>query len=153
MKNHKSHARSRRLSIDRKMEHVIMLTIHFGDLLDLQCSVYYLQRMKMVSGHQGTYVNFKMIQNIVNNFFIIDRMTSVTGRPLSSPRDVSVELFADVDRPHEYLNLMVMQFGQLIAHDITQSAVITLGIRNIIENIIDSYKTAVLLINNENLFN
>lgn len=59
--------------------------------------------------------------------FCYCRLTSVTGRALFSPRHISVELFGDVDRPHEHLNLMVMQFGQLIAHDVTQSAIITLG--------------------------
>lgn len=55
------------------------------------------------------------------------RLKCMDGTPLSSPRDISRVLFEDVDRPHEHLNLLVMQFGQFISHDVTQSASITLG--------------------------
>jgi peroxidase len=54
------------------------------------------------------------------------RSTAVDGSKLSNPRTISRILFPDVDRPHPYLNLMVMQFGQFLAHDFTQSSSITL---------------------------
>ncbi|GAB0100154.1 Chorion peroxidase [Sergentomyia squamirostris] len=53
------------------------------------------------------------------------RMVSVTGQPLLSTRDISRFVFPDVDRPHATYNLMVMQFGQFLAHDVTQTASIT----------------------------
>lgn len=53
------------------------------------------------------------------------RLFDTLGQPLPSARDISRQLFPDVDRPHSHLNIMVMQFGQFIAHDVTQSASIT----------------------------
>ncbi|XP_055713845.1 chorion peroxidase isoform X2 [Phlebotomus papatasi] len=53
------------------------------------------------------------------------RLTSATGQPLPSTRDISRFVFPDVDRPHPTYNLMVMLFGQFISHDITQTASIT----------------------------
>lgn len=50
------------------------------------------------------------------------RVLDSLGQPLPSARDISRRLFPDVDRPHSHLNVMVMQFGQFIAHDVTQSA-------------------------------
>lgn len=47
------------------------------------------------------------------------------GTPLTNPRTISRELLEDVDRQHPELNLLFMQFGQLITHDVTQSAMIT----------------------------
>lgn len=53
------------------------------------------------------------------------RLYDTLGKPLPSARDVSRKIFPDVDRPHSHLNIMVMQFGQFIGHDVTQSASVT----------------------------
>lgn len=53
------------------------------------------------------------------------RLHSVDGSKLQSARRISQTLYPDVDRPHPFLNLMVMQFGQFLSHDITQSSSIT----------------------------
>lgn len=53
------------------------------------------------------------------------RIFDSLGKPLPSARDISRTIFPDVDRPHAHLNIMVMQFGQFIAHDVTQSASVT----------------------------
>lgn len=52
-------------------------------------------------------------------------MTSVTGAPLTNARTISRTLIHDADRPHPTLNLLFMQFGQMLTHDVTQSASIT----------------------------
>lgn len=52
-------------------------------------------------------------------------MTSVTGAPLPNARTISRSLLADVDRPHATLNLLLMQFGQFLTHDVTLSASVT----------------------------
>lgn len=54
------------------------------------------------------------------------RSTASDGSKLNSPRTISRNLFPDIDRPHPILNLMVMQFGQFLSHDFTQSSSITL---------------------------
>jgi peroxidase len=54
------------------------------------------------------------------------RTTASDGSKLTSARTISRSLFPDVDRPHPTLNLMVMQFGQFLSHDFTQSSSITL---------------------------
>ncbi|XP_067000674.2 chorion peroxidase [Anabrus simplex] len=46
---------------------------------------------------------------------------SVSNQPLPSPRLLSTTFFPDIDNPHPYTTLMVMQFGQFIAHDISLS--------------------------------
>ncbi|KAM8706014.1 hypothetical protein ACLKA7_010326 [Drosophila subpalustris] len=48
------------------------------------------------------------------------------GTPLTSAREISRILFEDVHRPHPKYNQLVMQFGQLLAHDISQSASVRL---------------------------
>ncbi|KAG4080101.1 hypothetical protein HA402_008172 [Bradysia odoriphaga] len=50
------------------------------------------------------------------------RTMSVHGTPLTNARTISRELVADVDRQHPEINLLFMQFGQLITHDVTQSS-------------------------------
>ncbi|XP_037956398.1 chorion peroxidase [Teleopsis dalmanni] len=50
------------------------------------------------------------------------RMHSVDGKPLLGARETSRKLIADVNRPHPKHNLLVMQFGQFIAHDVSQTA-------------------------------
>ncbi|XP_063704603.1 chorion peroxidase [Culicoides brevitarsis] len=49
------------------------------------------------------------------------RIHSVDGSLLSSPRAISFTVFPDIDRPHPIYNLNVMQFGQFLSHEITQS--------------------------------
>ncbi|CAG5033888.1 unnamed protein product [Parnassius apollo] len=53
--------------------------------------------------------------------------TSVVGLPLPSPRTVSHSLLLDGSHPSRTQNLMFMQFGQFIAHDISAGVVFTLG--------------------------
>lgn len=54
------------------------------------------------------------------------RQKASDGSKLKEARTISRLMFPDVDRPHPYLNLMVMQFGQFLSHDFTQSGSITL---------------------------
>lgn len=49
------------------------------------------------------------------------RIHSVDGGVLNSPRAISSTLFPDIDRPHPSLNLLVMQFGQFLSHDLSRS--------------------------------
>lgn len=53
------------------------------------------------------------------------RLHGRDGSKLTSARTISRSLFPDQDRPHPVLNLMVMQFGQFLSHDFTQSSSIT----------------------------
>lgn len=55
------------------------------------------------------------------------RLHSVDGSLLTSPRTVSRILFPDFDRPHSFINLLFMQFGQFTTHDFTQSSSIQNG--------------------------
>lgn len=52
---------------------------------------------------------------------------SSSGLPLPSPRMVSGALLLDGSYPSDTLNLMFMQFGQFIAHDVSAGVVFTLG--------------------------
>lgn len=54
------------------------------------------------------------------------RTHSVSGKPLASPRAISVALFPDIFRPDPHLNVLFMQLGQFISHDFTLSRGITL---------------------------
>ncbi|EDW83073.1 uncharacterized protein Dwil_GK22657 [Drosophila willistoni] len=54
------------------------------------------------------------------------RAHSIDGSPLKSARQISRILLNDVNRPHPKYNLLVMQFGQLIAHDISQTSSVRL---------------------------
>ncbi|GLG99518.1 Peroxidasin [Gryllus bimaculatus] len=51
------------------------------------------------------------------------RAMSVTGKPLPSPRLISVNVHPDTSRPHVRYSLMFMQFGQLLDHDLTHTPV------------------------------
>lgn len=51
----------------------------------------------------------------------VPRIHGVDGSLLITPRAISSTLFPDTDRPHPQLNLLTMQFGQFLSHDITQS--------------------------------
>ncbi|TRY61661.1 hypothetical protein TCAL_04392 [Tigriopus californicus] len=51
------------------------------------------------------------------------RSRSVKGRPLPSPRLVSVNIHNDVSAPHVRYSLMMMQWGQFVDHDITHTPV------------------------------
>nr|XP_029716187.1 chorion peroxidase-like isoform X1 [Aedes albopictus] len=54
------------------------------------------------------------------------RSRSVTGNWLPSARTISTVLFPDVDRQDPQLNILFMQMGQFITHDIAQSQAVTL---------------------------
>lgn len=53
------------------------------------------------------------------------RKFSRNGFKLPSPRKVSENLFPAINRPHSKYNLLVMQFGQFLAHDFLHSSSIT----------------------------
>lgn len=55
------------------------------------------------------------------------RTLSVDGTPLTPARAISNFLIQDSDRPHSRLNLLFMQMGQLITHDVSQSSSIKTG--------------------------
>lgn len=55
------------------------------------------------------------------------RLQSVDGTPLTPARYISSSLIQDSDRPHSKLNLLFMQVGQLITHDVTLSSSIRTG--------------------------
>lgn len=55
------------------------------------------------------------------------RHLSVTGSVLTNARTISREFLRDVDRPHPANNLLFMQFGQFIVHDVTHSSSIRTG--------------------------
>ncbi|XP_058466995.1 chorion peroxidase-like [Malaya genurostris] len=55
------------------------------------------------------------------------RIHSVTGNLLASPRTISATVLHDIDRPDASLNLLLMQFGQFLIHDITRSSSIKIG--------------------------
>ena len=47
------------------------------------------------------------------------RFRSLAGKPLPSPRLVSIVVHADVSHLHGRYTLMLMQYGQFVDHDIT----------------------------------
>ncbi|ETN62072.1 peroxinectin [Anopheles darlingi] len=49
------------------------------------------------------------------------RMKSTTGRYLPSAREISSTLFADLYQPHSRHNVLLMQFGQFLAHDFSRN--------------------------------
>lgn len=49
------------------------------------------------------------------------RVSEANGQPLNSPRLISTTLIVDNDIPNEDYTLMLMQFGQFLSHEITQS--------------------------------
>ncbi|KAL9694331.1 hypothetical protein quinque_013616 [Culex quinquefasciatus] len=49
------------------------------------------------------------------------RVLSVTGNFLPSARSVSASLFGDLHVPHSKHNVLIMQFGQFLVHDITKN--------------------------------
>lgn len=49
------------------------------------------------------------------------RVSEDQGQPLNSPRLISGALFPDNDNPNYDFTLMLMQYGQFLSHDITQS--------------------------------
>ncbi|BFG00490.1 chorion peroxidase [Drosophila madeirensis] len=54
------------------------------------------------------------------------RVHSTDGTPLLGARKISRILLADIDRPHPKYNLLVMQFGQVLAHDVSQTSTVRL---------------------------
>lgn len=79
----------------------------------------------------------KMVRNIV--FFLEEfesflyystipgiskpRVTGVTGVPLPNPRSISRVVHPDISNLHKRYSLMVMQFAQLIDHDLTMTPI------------------------------
>ncbi|KAM7364696.1 chorion peroxidase [Cochliomyia hominivorax] len=54
------------------------------------------------------------------------RQHSKDGSLLTNAREISRILMVDADRPHPKHNLLVMQFGQFLAHEVSQSASVRL---------------------------
>uniref|UniRef100_A0A182JF30 Uncharacterized protein n=1 Tax=Anopheles atroparvus TaxID=41427 RepID=A0A182JF30_ANOAO len=52
------------------------------------------------------------------------RTVSVAGRYLPTARKLSSALFADLHQPHAHYNVLLMQFGQFLAHDFSRNKVI-----------------------------
>ncbi|GFT24140.1 chorion peroxidase, partial [Nephila pilipes] len=50
---------------------------------------------------------------------------SVRGGPLPRPRDLSLNIHSNLNRPTNYVNHMYMFFGQLLDHDLTQAPIST----------------------------
>ena len=48
---------------------------------------------------------------------------SVRGGPLPGARDISLNLFPDIDLPSGLHTLMVVAFGQFIDHDLTHTPI------------------------------
>lgn len=48
-------------------------------------------------------------------------MSIVEGAPLPSPRLISTSLIEDIDVPNEEFTMALIQFGQFLSHDFTQS--------------------------------
>ncbi|KAH8276325.1 hypothetical protein KR026_011884 [Drosophila bipectinata] len=61
------------------------------------------------------------------------RAHSADGTPLQGARKISRTLLADVDRPHPKYNLLVMQFGQVLAHDVSQTSSVRLEDGNLVQ--------------------
>ncbi|XP_016951528.1 chorion peroxidase [Drosophila biarmipes] len=61
------------------------------------------------------------------------RAHSADGTPLLGARKISRTLLSDVDRPHPIYNLLVMQFGQVVAHDISQTSSVRLEDGNLVQ--------------------
>jgi len=59
---------------------------------------------------------------------------SVSGRELPNVRHIRTKIFTDLDRPAPQHNLMVMQFGQIVAHDTELTMSKSLG------EFVESYK-------------
>jgi hypothetical protein len=53
--------------------------------------------------------------------FDTPRAKSVTGNPLPSPRKISVKIHDDKHNEDIHFSHLLMQFGQLLDHDITHS--------------------------------
>lgn len=49
------------------------------------------------------------------------RVSVVEGTPLPSPRLISTSLIEDIDVPNEEFTMALIQFGQFLSHDFTQS--------------------------------
>ncbi|XP_053672556.1 chorion peroxidase-like [Anopheles nili] len=49
------------------------------------------------------------------------RIVSLTGRYLPTARKLSSNLFADLHNPHTTCNVLLMQFGQFLAHDFSRN--------------------------------
>lgn len=96
------------------------------------------QAMKMVFGVQGEPLLCK-IDTFLNIYFVFrlfiksNRLTSVTGAPLTNARTISRTLIHDADRPHPTINLLFMQFGQLLTHDVSHSSSIKTRMLNSIQ--------------------
>ena len=57
----------------------------------------------------------------------LPRIHAKDGSLLTSAREISRIVMEDEDKPHPKHNLLLMQFGQFLAHDVAQSATVRLG--------------------------
>lgn len=74
-----------------------------------------------VQGHSPLFIQNNQIF-IVFFCICVYRLTSVTGAPLTNARTISRVLIDDANRPHPFVNLLFMQFGQLLTHDVSHSS-------------------------------
>ncbi|XP_065580760.1 uncharacterized protein LOC136040414 isoform X2 [Artemia franciscana] len=68
------------------------------------------------------------------------RWRSTTGRPLPSPRLISITVHPDISSPHRRYTTILMQFGQFLGHDVTMTPV-SRGVQNAILNCRDCDST------------
>lgn len=49
------------------------------------------------------------------------RVSEENGQALTSPRLISISIFQDENKPNEDYTLLLMQYGQFLAHEVSQS--------------------------------
>ncbi|KAF5299451.1 hypothetical protein FQR65_LT01031 [Abscondita terminalis] len=63
----------------------------------------------------------RLLPPVYHDGIWVPRVSEAQGQPLYSPRIISSTIFVDNDVPNHDYTLMLMQFGQFLSHDITQS--------------------------------
>ncbi|CAG7820997.1 unnamed protein product [Allacma fusca] len=63
----------------------------------------------------------RLLPPVYNDGLQVPRFKGISGRPLPSPRLVSTEIHDDISVPHQRYTLLVMQYAQLLDHDLTHT--------------------------------